>query len=632
MVPQTGGRPAAAMPREWRSATLRILPYFAAPLLTLYIYWDALHSWFLLDDFVWLSQLARIHEGVPLTRLIFQPTVQGTLRPWSDRVFFLLWQSVFGLDAFPYHAWIFATQFCNFVLLTAIVRRLTGRGAAFLAPVLWTADAVLVMTMAWACLYKDILCSFFLLLAFYLFLRYVETGERRYYVWQWIVFLLGFGAMETNAVYPAIVVGYALLCARTHIRKAVLLAIPSAVYLAANFLFVKKQAAGPYAMHFDRFLPATFAQYWSLVLKPDARVGDSWTMFVLPVVTTVCLAAYVVRQWRAGRRAPVFGVLWFALAILPVLPLREQFQTYYPTVASIGLAILAASAISSAWESRTRWRWLWRALATALTVGFLIPSVRLAHEQSAVWRTRGRRAELLVTGVAAARQAHPGSAIVLDELESASFWDVVPDGGFTAAGVSKVYLAPGSSSNIERLPHAPDPKAFEIPEEALRRDAERVEVYYAGWKTLRNITRPYMNKLLSETSSALPRHLDFGDPLLDPLLRSGWYHAEEDHRWMGRQATVRMAAPRAAGESLHVIGSIPASFLAGAPIVFSATADEQALGSIPLSKEAIDVSFPLPAALAGKRAMAVTLEVDRTHRAPNDDRDLGVAIGVIEIR
>jgi len=279
-----------------RRTALRILYWTVPSLLTLFFYWDALNAWFIQDDFVWLSQLREVHDLATLRYAIFHPTVQGTLRPWSDRVFFLLFQSWFGLDAFPYHAFVFLTQFVNLILLASVVRRLTRRSSAgFLAAIFWTGNASLVMTMAWACLYKDILCSFFLLLAFHFFLRYIETGSRRYYAWQWVVFLLGFGAMETNAIYPAIALSYAVLCAPKHIRKAALLLIPSAIYLALNFLFVKKQAAGPYAMHFDGFLPVNFLQYWVLVVKPDARLlADRWPMFVLPAITTIALGGYLV--------------------------------------------------------------------------------------------------------------------------------------------------------------------------------------------------------------------------------------------------------------------------------------------------------------------------------------------------
>ena len=107
------------------------------------------------------------------------------------------------------------------------------------------------MTMAWACLYKDILCSFSMLLAFYFLLRFIDTGAPRYNVYQWTAFILGFGAMETNVVYPAIAIGYTLLRAPRFVRKTLPLAIGSILYLALSYWFVPKAAAGPYRIHID---------------------------------------------------------------------------------------------------------------------------------------------------------------------------------------------------------------------------------------------------------------------------------------------------------------------------------------------------------------------------------------------
>jgi hypothetical protein len=606
--------------------------YWTAPLLfTLVLYWNSLNAWFVQDDFVWLYQLARVDSLAMLGRAIFEPTVQGTLRPWSDRVFFLVFQSFFGLNAFPYHAWIFLTQFVNLILLASVVRRLTGRrSAAILAPLLWTGNAVLVMTLSWACLYKDILCSFFLLLAFYLFLRHIESGARRFYVWQWVVFILGFGAMETNAVYPGIAVSFAILCAPKHIRKAVLLLIPSALYLVLNGVLVKKQAAGPYAMHFDSFLPINFLRYWALVLKPDARLlEDRWTAFVLPAIATIALAGFVVRQWRNGRRLPAFFLLWFVFTIAPVVPLREQFQTYYATVASIGVAMLAADAISYAWSSPTR---AWRVVATALAIAFLIPSVDLAHAEARKWRARGRRAEQLVTGVVAARELHPEDTIVLDGVDSALFWDVLPDGGFRAAGISNVYLSPGSERTIERRPFFPDPSNYVIPLEALQRDPEHARVYYAAGDTLHEITRPYLERILSTESLKLPRRVDVTAPGMDSLLSGEWYPPDAAHRWMAKRAGIRMAGPEKAGESLHVVAVCPRDFLADGPITLTVSVDGQPLRPVDIHQTAVDVSLPLPAELLGKQVVQVTLAVSRTHTPPNDGRALGIAIRVVEIR
>ena len=63
---------------------------------------------------------------------------QGTIRPWSERAFFLAFESIFGVNALPFRICVFLTQCANLTLLAAISRRLTGSLlAGFSAAILW---------------------------------------------------------------------------------------------------------------------------------------------------------------------------------------------------------------------------------------------------------------------------------------------------------------------------------------------------------------------------------------------------------------------------------------------------------------------------------------------------------------
>ncbi len=200
---------------SWRERLLKTA-YWALPsLFCLALYWKGLTIWFLHDDFAWLSLRFQVYDWPSLMRALFTPTGHGTFRPLSERGFFLLFTTVFGVEPLPFRIMVFLTQFVNLVLISSIALRLTrSRVAGFLAPVFWVSNTVLVMAMSWTSAYMQVLCGCMLLAAFHLFLRYEETGNRRYYYWQWVPYLTGFLVMETTLVYPAIVAAYALLCAR----------------------------------------------------------------------------------------------------------------------------------------------------------------------------------------------------------------------------------------------------------------------------------------------------------------------------------------------------------------------------------------------------------------------------------
>jgi hypothetical protein len=596
------------------------------PLFAIWVYWAALRSWFVADDFVWLGLLNDVHGAADLWPAIFKPTVQGTLRPWSDRVFFLVFRALFDMDGFPYHAWIFATQMAAAALMMSVVRRLTKSDiATFAAPILWTGNAVLVMTMAWACLYKDVLCTLTLLLAFYLLLRYVETGRERYNLYQWIVFILGFGVMETNVVYPGIAIGYTLLCARPYLRKTLPLVLPSIAYLAANLIFVKKQHTGPYAMHFDRHLPATLWRYWLLVLNPEGVDHYPWQDLILPAILTVAFAAYITVRWRRGDRIPAVLLLWYFLAIAPVLPLRDQFMTYYATVASAGIAMLGAHALGTAWRSG----WIPRVAVTGLALWFLIPSVRIGRSESRIWRTRGRNAEATVLGVAGSRERHPNQTILLDRVSSRLFWDIFPDRAFRAVQVQDVYLTPGAAQQIAQLRPEPAPSDYAVSRAAMR-DPDRFIVFDASGIPLKETTRAYFESV--SDNADLPTRITLDSALADPFLSGTWYESEPGHRWIGKQAGLRLAAPRSANRKLHIFAHCPEAVSAAGPAILDVTINGVPMPPATLRPGDVDLLFPIPPGAESKPALEVTLAVAHTIRPLGDGRDLGLPIRVVEIR
>ena len=189
-----------------RAVRLASAAFWLAPsLLCLALYWRGFTAWFRADDFAWLGTGLYIQNFHDFLLAIFAPQAQGTIRPLSERAFFMLGFSLFGLDALPFKMVVFATQFANLALVASIGARLTGlRWAGFFAAIFWVLNGSGIEPLGWSCVYNQVLCGFFLLLAFHFLLRYVETGERRYNWFQWAAFLLGFGALELNVVYPAI--------------------------------------------------------------------------------------------------------------------------------------------------------------------------------------------------------------------------------------------------------------------------------------------------------------------------------------------------------------------------------------------------------------------------------------------
>lgn len=431
----------------------RLAWWLLPPLFCVALYWYGLNAWFRDDDFIWLGLRSNVQNWRDLLRALFTPTPHGTFRPLSERAHFLVFGSLFPLDALPFRAWAFLTQFANLALLASITRRLTGSGwTGLLAAVFWTANSNLALAMDWSSAYMQVLCGFFILLAFHLLLRHIETGRQRYYWFQWGVFLAGFLAMETNLVYPALAATYTLLCARRHFRRTLPLFGASLAFVVFHMWYAPKQVAGPYALHLDGVLPFTLATYWRWAWEPRnlaALAGyPEWVGPAGVVLFTVAVLGFTAWSVRRKDRAPLVFLAWFVILLAPVLPLREHVSPYYLTLPTVGLATLLACAVVAACRGGPAWK----AVAALVAACYLLIAVPGAWGAVRFDYERTQEARALVFGVVRARELHPRQAILLTGVTDRLFWTAVWDGAFQAAGVSGIYLDQASQSRIAPRP------------------------------------------------------------------------------------------------------------------------------------------------------------------------------------
>lgn len=577
--------------------------YAAVPLVCLALHWQALASWFRADDFAWLGLSLTVHDFPTLLHALFAPLAQGTIRPLSERAFFMAGYGLFGLDPLPFRILIFATQIANLTLVTAIGDRLTGRrGAGLAAALLWTLHSAMTEPLGWASAYNQVLAAFCLLAAFYCLLR-------GWWAAQWALFLLGFGAQELNAVYPGIAAAYLYGWDRPKWRRTLPMFVISAAYLILHARLAPVHRTGDYAMHFTGAMLRTLGRYWLWSAGPSlgwTPGGVPW--WIVPAgVAAVTLGLALFARRHVGVAA--FCAAWYLLTLAPVLPLRDHRMEYYVFVPLIGACWLAGWALL---EGR-------RPIAIALAAVYLLTVVpRTVAASSWNWRM-GERARALMEGVAAAHALHPGKSILLDGVDYDLYWNTVEDRPFRLVGANAVYLSPGTPSAAAEFTLAPD-----LVYQAI--DSGRMEVYDARAPRLRNITAEYSNR---PRDLRLPLRIDVGSPLTAHLLGPEWYPADGDHRWMPATATLRMGAPASAGQSLRVHGVCTPVQL---PLTVTAIVEGRTLPSVQVSQTEFDAAFPLPDALVGLPQLRVVLQVSRAVRPPNDPRDWGIALGLVEVR
>jgi len=614
---------------------LLIVPVFFLTVL----FRDGLNCWFIADDFAWLSLYRQIHSGPDLLRALFEPAAQGTIRPWTDRGTFLLFRYFFGIDNLPLRILCFATMAVNLVLLNRITCRITNSPlAGFVAAICWAANTALMIPMTWSSAYNEVLGSLFLLAAMALFMRFAETGRKKFWWWQLVVFSLGFGALEINVVYPAVAAGFALFVAPPEKRRRLLLSLsPLFVISVAYFLWHRAVApiptSGPYAVHIDGRILRTLALYvkWSLLPVDWQAFGHSaaagTAILWLGIAAIVALLA---SEARRRRPTVLYFVVWFLATLAPVLVLPDHHTDYYLTMPLIGLSMLIGFGVTCVVRAAGKWRWVALIPVFAYLCG-MVP-VSLAATRWSLDKTKPVRG--LVLGAQAAQQKHPGKVIVLNGITSGLYLDSIAQGAFTALDLDNVYLTPESgasigsdvgTANLEKSVLDPD-----LMTHAMQKD--QIVVYSVVGDHLRNITEVYELSAPNRSSDRLPGRVDAGNPLYSFLLGPTWLPPQSGVRWMPSKATVKLRGPESAGAKLELEGFFPAEQLKRIPRVLKVSVDGIPAGEVKVHDP--ESSFTrlvlLPASVIGRDFIEVELEASPVDRV--DGQDYGMVFGKIAIR
>jgi hypothetical protein len=165
-------------------------------------------------------------------------------------------------------------------------------------------------------------------------------------------------------------------------------------------------------------------------------------------------------------------------------------------------------------------------------------------------------------------------------------------------------------------------------------NAGKIVVYSTAGDKLKNITGVYGSTSQLHLRGETPHRVDVANDLLAYLLGKSWYSRDQAHRWMPKQATVRLGGPKTTSQRLYLSGYCPAGQLEKGPLPLNVQVDGKALPPVRIQPgtERFDFSFELPAGLVGKPSVEVAVEVGRTFKPPGEERELGLAFGVFEIR
>ncbi len=602
-------------------------------LVLLFMYWPVWDVWFRADDFAWLGLRLPIRDTATFLHAMFQPMAQGTVRFLSERAFFLFFSIVFGNDPLPMRVFIFGLQLANVALLHRLSWRLSGSlVTAALVPALWLINPGTVVSMTWLSTWNQLLVVFFLLAALVSFI------ERRPWLC-WLSFLLGFGALEVNIVFPALLLVYVWLYERDRLREVWPFFVPSVLFVALHLFVIPKNRRDPtYQLFFELDMLRRLSRYWKWGLgiwRYVTLLGAPlpWERLGSPALSVLGLGTLAWAAFQAGKkkgRLALFGAAWFVGLLLPVLPLRNHFSDYYLASASVGMAMIFGVAVVESWEFHRAAG----ALASALVAMMAVASWQVSGTTMEWYRSNAQRVERMVRGVVEARRLHPNDLILLDQVDDLLFWDGVVHDPFRLYLVFDVFLTPGSERQIRPSAGARDMAEFILASEDTRYvlEHEGAQVYRVGPGPLRNVTRAYFQKMDAILAQGLPRSIDVAKAAYGPLLGKGWHGVANRARWCEGLAELRIGGPKAKGQSLWVTGYVPETVLAGGAQELVVTANERKLPPVTIStaETPLHLQIPLPDSLVGEGEMSLQLRFSRV--ISRQGRDHALIVRRLEVR
>jgi hypothetical protein len=444
---------------KWRIAVCHLLPL--ALLVTMY--GPSMRAWFQQDDFAWLHLNRWMPAGSSFWYQMFSPQAQGTIRPLGDRLFFTTIVKLFGVNAVPFHVVILATQAISVVLLVKIVHRVLGAPVyGALAALLWTVNSAMATPMTWASPYNQVLWGCLVLAAFSFRVQYEDTRAKRYLWAEWAAFLLGFGALELNVVYPLIAMCYVALYSKGTWKSLLPHSMVAAVYAVAHVIAAPLPKTGAYATAWDLRIFSTLAQYWNLALGPleHARIRGlsqtaAWAATALITLAAVILILTAIRFVAAAKpadetspgvgwaRAALLGAVWFIAPLMPVLILPDHVSGYYLFVASAGIGMLGAAGLAA-----TR-NWWSRAFVCAVLVLYAGTNIPAAYAVRDWTIDRTLQVKALYDALAQIRrQIPPGTCVLLSRVTNDQFWAGYEGVRQYVPELQNVFLAPGADASI----------------------------------------------------------------------------------------------------------------------------------------------------------------------------------------
>jgi protein O-mannosyl-transferase len=310
--------------------------------------------------------------------------------------------NLWGVHAEGYHLANVAVHGANAVLLFAILSAMTGwQIRSGLVAALFAVHPMHVESVAWVAEWKDMLSTFFLLLAIGSYVRFVQTDRSRWYAALLVCYALSLLSKPMGVTLaPLLLLLDYWPLRRTVWRRAVLEKLPLIVMAAASSLATYIAQSGSHAVASDELritaraanaVLAYVVYIRKLAIPTDLAAFYPYSVNFSPGAVAAAVAFLCVVSGAAvilaGRR-PYFAVgwFWFLGTLVPTIGIvqvgAQSMADRYSYVPSIGLFIIVVWWVGN-FLGKSR---VGRQLAAVLAVVVICLYTALACQQVQYWR------------------------------------------------------------------------------------------------------------------------------------------------------------------------------------------------------------------------------------------------------
>ena len=349
---------------RWQRLDFLLLGVLAAMMAV--AYWPALFAVFFWDDSTFITESAQMLGLSGLADIWFNPAGNEETHYWP-LVYTSFWleHKLWGFDPFGYHLVNLLLHGANTLLLWRLLVRMAVPGA-WLAAALFALHPVHVEAVAWAIARKDLLASFFYLLAGACWLRYREAPRAGIYLALLAAFAAGMLSKSLTITLPAMLLvwvwwQHGRIGRQDLLQVAPVFLVGMAIAAFSLYWFISRTF-----IEYEYSLPARFIiaskALWFYAGKilwpyPLSLLYPHWDVeptrllnwLALPAALAVAISLWLAQR-RIGR-GPLAAALFFAITLSPVLGFaNNSFIKFsfvadrYQYLASAGLITLLAAA------------------------------------------------------------------------------------------------------------------------------------------------------------------------------------------------------------------------------------------------------------------------------------------------